>query len=81
MARGNDPGKDFDDQYRRSKFRGDENARLGRGAWADDKKIRDGGELRQPPASNDGCADKAAVLLTLLGGLAWGASETVQRFL
>lgn len=41
MARGNDPGKDFDAQFNRNEARGKAKAERGEGPWAQDKYLRD----------------------------------------
>jgi hypothetical protein len=87
MARGNDPGKDFDDQYRESKRRGRDRASRGEGAWADDKYLeRVNARLSGPPARHRGepsksCLDKTVMLLALLTGILWAVSYTVQHAL
>ncbi len=81
--RGNDPGKDFDDQWDASKRVGDYKRARGEGAWAQDKYLeRLNKQLSGPPAHHakkEGCADKSVILLALLGGLGWVISEVMQR--
>ncbi len=64
MARGNDPGRDFDNQYNDSRRKGQERAARGEGPWAQDKYLRDlqdnSGSNGAPPTG--GCL----ILLTLL---------------
>lgn len=83
MARGSDPGKDFDDQYHDSRRRGQEKARRGESHWAQDKYLERNNERlgRQAAhhAENKSCGEKTLILLGFLGGLAWFLSETVSR--
>jgi hypothetical protein len=87
MGRGNDPGKDFDDQYYTSRREGRGKAARGEGPWADDKYLarindqarRDRNSGGRHRAESEGCADKAVVLLGLLGGAAWGLAEVAGR--
>jgi hypothetical protein len=67
MTRGNDPGKDFNDQFNESFRRGREKADRGEGPWAEDKYLeRVNRRLSGPPANHrkgsGGCA------LAFLGG-------------
>jgi hypothetical protein len=84
MARGNDPGKDFDDQWKSSRRRGQEKAARGESHWADDAYLRRNNErLGSGPAHHGGgsksCADKTVLLLATLSGIAWALSEVVSR--
>lgn len=82
MARGNDPGKDFDDQYYSSKRRGQEKARRGESHWAQDKYLERMKNQSQGPAHHAGerksCGEKTVVLMAFLGGLGWAFAETVR---
>lgn len=79
MARGNDPGRDFDDQFHNSRRRGQDKASRGESHWAQDKYLeRNNERLGSGPAHHgkrESCADKSVMLLALLGGVAWGLSE------
>lgn len=80
MARGNDPGKDFDDQYNASRRRGQGKAARGESHWAQDKYLE--GLRSQPGGRSEpprGCSDKTAALLVAIGGVAWGLTEVVSR--
>jgi hypothetical protein len=83
MARGNDPGKDFDDQWHASKRRGQYKASRGEGAWAQDKYLKRNNErLGSGPAhhgKSESCGKATVFLLSLLGGLGWFAAEAVNR--
>lgn len=81
MARGNDPGRDFDRQFGQNKARGDAKAARGEGPWAQDKYLRDGAGTGSGGGDKDnsGCGDKTVVLLAALGGIAWAVSEFVQK--
>lgn len=85
MARGKNPGDDFDNQFNASRRKGQERASRGEGPWHHDKYLRDlkgGGEGHQaPPGDNGGCGKDAAILLGFLGGLAWFLGETAGRIL
>lgn len=77
MARGNDPGKDFDAQYDQSRRRGEA---------AEVKRLNDmyGAKAsnKQGPrhaAESEGCADKAAAILIALGGAGWALFEAFSR--
>lgn len=81
MARGNDPGKDFDDQYYSSKRRGQEKARRGESHWAEDKYLERMKNQSQGPAhhgKDESCGKKTLILLGFLSGLGWFLNETVQ---
>lgn len=79
MARGNDPGRDFDRQFGESRRRGQDKAARGESHWAQDKYLE-----RMKNQSTSGPAhhakDSCVVGLALLGGIAWALTETVQRF-
>ena len=83
MARGNNPGKDFDDQWNDSARRGQERARRGEGPWEADKYLEriNAKPVQGPKHAGEpkGCSDKAIALLAVLGGLAWALQEIVQR--
>lgn len=67
MARGNDRGRDFDDQWNESRRRGQEKAARGESHWADDKKIRDmraeSDRHRPTSGSDENCSEKAFMIL------------------
>ena len=50
MARGNDPGKDFDDQWNDSFREAQKKAQRGEGPWAEDKYLARRQEQSGPPA-------------------------------
>jgi hypothetical protein len=83
MARGNNPGKDFDDQWNDSRRRGQEKARRGESHWSQDKYLeRNNERLGSGPAHHAGqksCGEKTIVLMAFLSGLGWAISETVSR--
>jgi hypothetical protein len=87
MARGNNPGKDFDDQYHASRREGQRKAARGEGAWADDKYLRDmraGGEDNSGSGGNkdnSGCGKDTLLILGFLSGFGWVISEVVSRAL
>lgn len=86
MARRNDPGKDFDDQWYASKRRGEYKASRGEGPWADDAYLRRNNErLGSGPAHHGGgsesCGKATVLLLSLLGGLGWAFSEAAGRWM
>lgn len=86
MARGNDPGKDFDNQWDSSKRGGQEKASRGESHWAQDKYLeRNNERLGRQPAhhagENKSCGEKTVILLAFLSGLGWAVSETVSRVL
>lgn len=76
MARGGDPGKDFDDQWYGSKRRAEYKRDRGEGIWASDKKIERAG---QPRPSHHGGSSCAVILISFLGGFAWAFSEIASR--
>lgn len=81
MARGNDPGKDFDDQYNKNRREGQRRAARGEGPYAADKYLRDlnNRPMNQPPQRSEGCADKTVALLILLTSFGWIIAEGVSR--
>jgi hypothetical protein len=84
MARGNSPGKDFDDQWNNSRRRGEYRASRGEGPYSADKYLeRNNERLGRQPASHrgesKGCGEKTVVLAALLGGIGWFVSEIVNR--
>lgn len=84
MARGSDPGKDFDSQFNRNKARGDAKAQRGESHWSQDKYIQGGCGTNESPGGgqdNSGCGDKTVILLAILGGFAWAGSEIVNRII
>lgn len=79
MARGNDPGKDFNDQWSESRRRGQEKAARGEGPWAEDKYLERINAKPRPvhhAAGSDSCLVSG---LAFLGALAWVLSEIVSR--
>lgn len=84
MARGNDRGKDFDDQFNESRRRGQEKAARGESHWAQDKYLERINQQSRGPAhhagESKGCSDKTVILLALLGGAGWVFTEVVGRF-
>lgn len=84
MARGSNPGKDFDDQWNESRRRGQDKASRGESYWAQDKYLeRNNERLGSGPAHHAGerksCGEKTVVLMAFLSGLGWAISETVSR--
>jgi hypothetical protein len=80
MARGNDPGRDFDDQWHASKRAGEERAARGEGPWAEDKYLdRVNKRLARPPAHHAKPSSGCAFVLGFLVGLAWFLSEVAGR--
>lgn len=73
------PGDDFDAQFNRSKARGDQKREQGRGIYSADRYLKDAGQVKQPKSNDEGCGKATVVLLSLLGGAAWGLSEVVSR--
>lgn len=83
MARGKDPGKDFDDQYHNSRREAEKKAARGESHWAWDKSLeRNNERLGSGPThhagEHRGCGEKTVVLMALLGGLGWAFAETVR---
>ena len=83
MARGNDPGKDFNDQWKESRRKGQEKAARGESHWAQDKYLERINRQAQGPAhhggSSESCGKATVILLSLLGGIGWAVSETISR--
>lgn len=87
MARGNDPGRDFDNQWNESRRKGQEKAARGETHWATDKYLERvnaerSHERGRHAGEPKGCADKAALLVGLLGGFGltgWALAEAVSR--
>jgi hypothetical protein len=78
MARGNDPGKDFDDQYYGSKRAAEYKRSRGQGVWAQDKyqeRLKSRADEGQAHHGKDTCL----VALAALGGLAWALGEAVGK--
>jgi len=73
-----DRGGDFDAQFNRSKARGDQKREQGRGIYSADKYLQDAGQV-QPAQNSESCGKATVILLSLLGGAAWGVSEVVSR--
>lgn len=83
MTRGNDPGRDFDDQWHASRRAGERKAAKGEGVWAEDKYLkREARRLSGPPVSHrgesKGCTGSTVTLLAFLGGFAWAFDSTVR---
>lgn len=76
MGRGNDPGKDFDNQYNRNRARGQDRASRGESYWADDKKIEGLGSPGGPSGAGGGGG--CALIGTLLVGLGVLANEAIR---
>lgn len=69
MARGNDPGKDFDDQWYGSKRAGEYKRSRGEGAWADDVYLkRQNQRLSGPPAHHARKKSSCGKTTAFLGG-------------
>lgn len=81
--RGNDPGKDFDDQHDSSSRRARARKARGEGAWYYDKKLeqpeREPVVRRRKHAAPIPSSDNCVVVAASLGGLAWAAAEIVKR--
>lgn len=81
MARGSDPGRDFDDQYNQSRRAGQERAARNEGPWAGDKylkRVNDSGPVSHR-GEPKGCADKTAALFLLGVAAGYGLVEVVSR--
>jgi basic membrane lipoprotein Med (substrate-binding protein (PBP1-ABC) superfamily) len=81
-----DKGRDFDNQWNASNAAGRRKAARGEGPWVDDAYLRRINNERQADRNaaqqrqNSESYGKATViLLSLLGGVAWGVSEVVSR--
>lgn len=72
MARGNNPGRDFDDQFNSSKRRAAPKVAKGEGHWADDKKIRDLNSGGGGVPSGGGCMIAMITLIALAVALLTG---------
>lgn len=78
MARGSDPGKDFDKQWNDSYRAGQGKASRGESHWAEDKYLE---RLNAKPRPAHHAKDGDSCLISgiaLLGGLAWALSELVR---
>lgn len=76
MARGSDPGKDFDKQWNDSRRTGQGKASRGESHWAEDKYLeRLNAKPRPAHHAKDSCLISG---IALLGGLAWALSEVVR---
>jgi hypothetical protein len=73
-----DRGESFDAQFNRSKSRGDQKREQGRGIYSADKYLQDAGQVK-PAQNSESCGTATVILLSLLGGAAWGVSEVVSR--
>lgn len=80
MARGNDPGKEFNDRFYKSQRKGKERAARGEGHWRTDREMERYGQ--PAPNHNAGpskpCAPAAIAILAGLGGLGWAFGEAVR---
>lgn len=63
MARGSDPGKDFDNQFSKNEARGKEKAARGEGPWAQDKYLRD---LNSGSSGGNAAGGGCLILMSLL---------------
>lgn len=82
MGRGNDRGKDFDDQYHQSRRRGQEKQDQGRGPWFEDSQRKNAGRIKpstQPEQKS--CGKDALMILGFLSGFGWIINEIVSRSL
>jgi hypothetical protein len=89
MARGNDLGRDFDDQYNHSKRLGQARAARGEGPWAADKALADlrsttghtpqPGEAGHQPKHAKPNSDSCVTALGILGGLGWALTEAIRH--
>lgn len=76
-----DRGDSFDAQFNASKARADRKREQGLGAYSADRYVQNAGQMK-PPANNDeGCGKATVILLSLLGGAAWGLAEAAGRVL
>lgn len=79
MARGDDIGKDFKDQWNESFRRAEEKASRGEGPWAEDKYL-ERINAKPRPAHHAANSDSCLIpLLAFLGALAWVLSEIASR--
>lgn len=74
-----DRGDSFDAQFNASKARADRKREQGRGIYSADKYAQNAGQMKPPANSNESCGKATVILLSLLGGAAWGVSEVVSR--
>lgn len=74
MARGSDPGRDFDRQFDQSQRRAEPKKQAGQGPWNMDKRLADNNN-RAPSAGSDSCLVSA---VALLGGVAWVVDQVVR---
>jgi hypothetical protein len=79
VARGNDRGRDFDDQYYGARRRGEYKQARGEGIWADDHRLKHAGEPKPSHSKDQSCGKKAVLLLGFLSGFGWVLSEIVGR--
>lgn len=83
MARGNDPGRDFDNQYNASRRAGQDKASRGESHWATDKYLerlnveRPTGHGRHA-GEPKGCSDKAAALVAIGLGIGYALTEVIR---
>lgn len=73
-----DRGESFDAQFNRSKARGDRKREQGRGIYSADRYAQSAGQMK-PAQNSESCGKATVILLSLLGGAAWGVSEVVSR--
>lgn len=77
-----DRGDSFDAQFNASKARADRKREQGLGAYSADRYVQNAGQTRPSGQSNNESCGKATVLLlSLLGGVAWGLAEAAGRVL
>lgn len=82
MARGSDPGRDFDDQWYASKRRAQYKASRGEGVWADDAALKRAGRPKPShSAGSSSCGEKTLLLLAMLSGLFWAVLDTAVRMI
>ena len=73
-----DRGESFDAQFNASKARGDRKREQGRGIYSADRYTQSAGQMK-PAQNGESCGKATVILLSLLGGAAWGVSEVVSR--
>lgn len=79
MARGKDPGNDFDDQWYASRRRAEYKKSRGEGVWADDAKLKRAGQPRPShSADSEGCSKETMLLLGFLSGFGWVLNEVIR---
>lgn len=83
MARGSDPGKDFDQQWDKSRKAGQEKAARGESHWATDKYLERinaerSHERGRHAGEPKGCSDKAAALVAIGLGIGYAVTEVIR---